>query len=265
MTVEAPTPLARYHRVLEAVLAEPSGLPLGGIARRVELPRSSAHRIAAALCAIGYLELDPEHGAYTVGPVFENLVRRSLLVDRALVAFRPALEYLVAKLDETAFLGRRLDHQIEIASVMTPGAGERSYIYPGTGPRPLDKCSSSKAILAWLPPEQIRDIFEANGLCELSTLGHSLEDFTAMLQRVREQGFAVCDGEIDEGICSYAVPVQYGRITGLHSLGIVGPVARLKSHPQGSLVEALKQAARIATSSLLMKTGKDRNGSMKQP
>lgn len=249
--MEVPTPLARYHSVLMAVASEPQGATLARLAQRTALPRSTAHRIAAALCAIGYLQLDDARGVYAFGPVFDELVRRSLAADDRLPAFRPALEHLVGELDETAFLARRTGDDVEIAWVVTPRSSERSYIYPGTGPRPLDKCSSSKAILAWTEPEQVERLFAADRLAGLDGSARSLADFKAMLRRVQHDGFAVCDGEIDDGVCSVAVPVQIGHVSDLFSIGVVGPAARLKALPLETVVEAIRAAARIASRSLL--------------
>lgn len=230
------------------------------LAHRTGLPRSSAHRIATALCAIGYLQLDDERGVFTFGPAFDELVRLSLVSDVRLRAFRPAMEHLLEALGETTFLARRVNGGIEIASILTPRIGTRSHIYPGVGRRPLDKCSSSKAILAWTPAEEVKALFESEGLANLDGPAWTLPSFIAMLRGVQERGFAVCDGEIDEGICSYAVPVQVGSIAALFSLGVVGPAARLKTLPEHRLVGALQQAADLAAQSLFANGGAEQRG-----
>lgn len=249
--MDVPTPLARYHAVLMAVAAVPGGIALPRLAQHTKLPRSTAHRIASALCAIGYLQLDEARGLYVFGLVFDELTRRSLVADGRLPAFRPALEHLVSELDETAFLARRVGDEVEIASVVTPRFNERSHIHPGTGPRPLDKCSSSKAILAWTEPEQVERMFAADRLAGLDSLARSLEEFKAMLRRVQHDGFAVCDGEIDDGVYSVAVPVHVGHVSDLFSIGVVGPAARLKALSLETVVGAIRAAARIASQSLL--------------
>lgn len=249
--MQAPTPLTRYHQVLLAVSSAVGGLTLNELSQRTGLPRSSAHRMATALCAVGYLEIDEAKGAYVFGPALRDLIRRSLTADNRLRAFRPALEHVVSTLGETAFFSRlRDDGAVELVKALTPPAGERSFIFPGTGSRPLDKCSSSKAILAFASPKLVEDQYESGRLFGVKGSKGSLRAFLNELRQVQSDGFAVCDGDIDEGVYSIAVPVPVGPLLGLYSIGAVGPASRMKSVPTADLVESIRAAAEIATRNL---------------
>lgn len=249
--LDAPAPLARYHQVLLAVSGAVGGLTLGELGRRTGLPRSSAHRLATALCAVGYLEIDEAKGTYGFGPALRQLIRRSLTADNRLRAFRPALEHLVGLVGETAFFARlRDDGEVELVKALTPADGQRSFIFPGTGPRPLDKCSSSKAILAFADARQIEERYGSGGWPGLPESTNSFQAFMAELQKVQREGFAVCDGEIDEGVYSLAVPVPVGPLLGLYSIGVVGPAQRMKAFSTEKLVASVRAAAEIATRNL---------------
>lgn len=249
--MEAPTPLTRYHKVLLAVSGAVGGLSLGELSQRTGLPRSSAHRMAAALCAVGYLELDEAKSTYSFGPALRQLIRRSLTADNRLRAFRPALEHLVGKVGETAFFARlRDDGEVELVKALTPADGERSFIFPGTGPRPLDKCSSSKAILAFADTKQVEERYGSGGWPGMNGDGSTFRSFMDELRKVQEDGFAVCDGEIDLGVYSIAVPVPVGPLLGLYSIGVVGPAQRMKSVAMDTLVQSVRAAAEIATRNL---------------
>lgn len=247
-----PSPLARYHQVLLAVSKVPAGLGLLDLVRDTHLPRSSAHRLAVALCGVGYLEVNTA-GNYVFGPAFRQLLRSSATADNRLEAFQPAMQYLAGELKETVFLARLVDGTVNLAQALTPSAPERSYVYPGTGPRPLDTCSSSKAILAHADEHVIEEMFRAGNL---PLEAHaSLEGFIAHLRQVGRDGYAICDGEIDEGVFSLACPVHMGSMMGLYSIGVVGPVKRMKALRVPRIVDAVSRAASIASESLIHQVG----------
>ncbi len=242
-----PSPLARYHQVLLAVSKNTAGLSMGELMASTRLPRSSAHRIASSLCSLGYLETTAE-GHYAFGPVFNELIRCSLVADNRLQAFQPALQYLAAELNETAFFARFAGGEVDLAHAVTPSFAERSYIYPGTGNRPLDTCSSSKAILAYADEAVLRRMFDAGSLPFDNE--DSLKGFRDTLRQVSVDGYAVCDGEIDEGVYSLACPVPAGPVLGLFSIGVVGPSSRMKAAGVDRLLEAVQKAVDMAAAQL---------------
>lgn len=241
-------PLERYHQVLQAVSAAPSGMNLQALQAAAQLPRSSAHRIAAALCDIEYLALDAS-GLYTLGPAFQELLRRSLVSDKHVEAFLPALRFLVAELGESAFYARLVDGKVDLVRALTPSTGERSFVYPGTGPRPLDTCSSSKAILAYQDLDVVHQMFLGGQLPHGPE--STWERWVSALRGVGEKGYAVCDGEIEEGVFSLSCPVHVGPIRGLYSIGAVGPAQRMKDKPLEHLVATIERAAAMAAQELV--------------
>jgi DNA-binding IclR family transcriptional regulator len=248
--VTVPSPLARYHQVLLAISKEPAGLNLQDLVRETQLPRSSSHRIATALCGIGYLEVTAG-GNYVFGPAFRDLLRRSITADNRLEAFQPALQYLVSELQETAFFARLVNGTVNLAQALTPTSPERSYIYPGTGPRPLDTCSSSKAILAFAGEAIVKELFQSGTLpFDNST---SLTKLLHNLRQVGQDGYAICDGDIDEGVFSLACPVHLGSMLGLYSIGVVGPTSRMKAMEVQRIAETVRHAACIASENLIRK------------
>lgn len=243
-----PSPLARYHQVLLAVSRAPAGLNLPGLVQDTGLPRSSVHRLAAALCGVGYLEIN-EAGNYVFGPAFRDLLRSSVTADNRLEAFQPALQLLASEIKETAFFARMVNGTVNLAQALTPARPDRSYIYPGTGPRPLDTCSSSKAILAYANEELVRELFNAGHLPLDRDL--TLPGFITHLQQVSRDGYAICDGDIDEGVFSLACPVHLGSLRGLYSIGVVGPTKRMKALGIKNIAETVRHAADMASEHLI--------------
>lgn len=239
-----------------AVSGQAAGLTLAELAKTTHLPRSSAHRIATSLCSVSYLKYDPGTGVYLLGPALTELLRRSLVADNRILAIQPALEYLVTVLDETAFFARMIDVEVEITDAVTPRSKSHSYVFPGIGARPLDKCSSSKAILAYVEPSKVERLVAAGALVDIAGTPVSLTTLKSHLRKVSRDGYAVCDGDIDEGVFSVAVPVPLGTLRGLYSIGVVGPSSRMKARPLEDMVARLREAAEIASSNLLNNMGR---------
>lgn len=243
-----PSPLARYHKVLLAVSRAPAGLNLTSLVHDTGLPRSSVHRLAVALCGVGYLEVS-EAGNHVFGPALRELLRSSVTADNRLEAFQPALQFLASEIKETAFFARMTNGTVNLAQALTPARPDRSYVYPGTGPRPLDTCSSSKAILAFAEEDVVRDLFNAGQLPLERDL--TLPSFITHLRQVSRDGYAICDGEIDEGVFSLACPVHLGSLRGLYSVGVVGPTKRMKALGIHYIAETVRHAAAMASDQLI--------------
>lgn len=241
--MQIPTPLARYHQVLEIVANHVRGVSLNQLVEWSGLPRSSAYRLAASLCAVSYLEVN-EAGLYQLGPKLMDLLKKRLSAAAAVLSIRPLLTELADTVGETAFFAHLIDKRINLVEVVTPSGSTRSYIYPGTGERPVDTCSSSKAILAFTETDVARDIYAS---CDLGAQRHNWEAFSRILKQVKRDGFAICDGEIDEGVFSLACPVPVGEIEGLFSIGIVGPSGRMKAMKIDHLATTLRDEAQSAS------------------
>lgn len=241
-------PLQRYHTILHAIASAEKGLTLTQLASATALPKSSVHRLAASLREIDYVEFDEASGTHVLGRGILQLMRSAVLQDVRLARFEPALNYIVGKLGETAFLARLQHGGVDLVRVVTPKRRDQSYIYPGVGARPLDRCSSSKAILAFADPSSTQGMLEPLLADRRETDMASLID---ELAQVVKQGYAVCDGEIDEGVFSIACPVLFGSQHTQYSIGAVGPSARLKSRGVPELVDVLQSAAQQAVTDVL--------------
>ncbi|MGB6119860.1 MAG: IclR family transcriptional regulator [Mesorhizobium sp.] len=235
-------PLARYHAVLVAVAKTPGGLPSAELARATGFPRSTAHRLATSLHEFGYLH-QTVPGHYELGPALDEILSQRLLASQQAHAFAPALRRLTLALGETAFCAKLDCGSVAIVDALVPTERDRAHIYPGLGERPLDRCSSSRAILAFREEAEVDHWLSREGRANSADRA-SLHD---MLVQVRSNGYSVCDGEIDEGIFSIACPVYLEPFGVLYSIGVTGPAARMKERSLDEMVAAISEAAREAS------------------
>lgn len=235
-------PLARYHAVLIAVAEAPGGMQSAELARATGLPRSTAHRLATSLDEIGYLH-QTVPGQYELGPALDEILSRRLLASQQAHAFVPALRRLTLDLGETAFCAKLECGSVAIIDALVPSQRDRAHIFPGLGERPLDRCSSSRAILAFRDDAEVDHWLDREGRGNPSDRA----SLRTVLDQVRKSGYSICDGEIDEGIFSVACPVYLEPFGVLYSIGVTGPVARMKERSLDDMVSAIAEAAREAS------------------
>lgn len=174
-------------------------------------PKSTAHRLTTTLTEESFL-MQADDGQLYLGARLRKLFATYLATSNQTRKYRRLLSGIAAQFGEVAFLAKFDGSTIRIEEAVAPPDAFRSHVYPGLGERPLNTCSSSRAILAY-QDEKVR----------AALLGSEGED---VLADVRKQGFAICDGEIDLGIFSIAVPVYVAPFEPYLSIGLSGPRAR---------------------------------------
>lgn len=211
---------------------------------------SSAYRYVAVLTEAGLLT-QAGGGAYVLGPAFIQYDRQIQLTDPLLHAARPVMEELLrpAPPASTVLLCRLFGdtvlciHQEAGRSAGDPVSYERGR------PMPLFRGATSKAILAWLPPRDLRRLFEAQPAeVAASGLGEDWTAFRTALARIRRAGHEVSHAELDAGRIGLAVPILDEARRVLGSLSYVIPAREAASLPR--LVPPLAAAAKAIERSL---------------
>jgi DNA-binding IclR family transcriptional regulator len=194
-------------------------LRLSDIARRADLPLSTAHRLCAELVAWGALTRDGDH--YTVGRRLWDIgllapVQRGL---RELAA--PHLQDIHAATRETVhFAVRDGDRALYLERI----SGNRSvHVVSHVGARlPLHTTGVGKVLLAHAPPAVVATVL---GNLTRETRYSIVEPrrLLRQLADVRGRGYARTAEEMTLGTCSVAVPVcdPTGKVVA--SVGIVVP------------------------------------------
>lgn len=218
--------LERLITVLEIVAVAGRPVSAAEIQKATGLPKPTCYRLFQTLLNKGLAEAPSGDGRVVIG---ERLIRIALLgksdVDVRRAA-APLLRAAAVQFNETVFLSRFRDSQVEIIHVETPDDPARAYIHPGLGARPMHACSCSKAIAAFAEPEFQNCIIGGSLKAYTEHTKTTEAELRADFARIVERGFADCDQEIDLGIASVAAPVSIGNIGATFSVGAVGPIRR---------------------------------------
>lgn len=235
--------------VLEAFSIDQPVLGVTEIARRVGQHKSTVSRILATLERAGYVERDEGSGRFRLGlgrialagPLLADLdVRRVAL---------GSLQQLTERTGETSALMVWNGHEaVVVEQVQSPkqvkhtaAIGTRYDTY---------ESSSVKVFLAALPAAEVANLFERRLLVGTSD-EQSLEGYTAELNRVGEQGFAINDGRTSGEEVGIAAPVRDHR--GVVVAAVLLSAPRFRVPP--ALLEVLARSVAEAASEVSARMG----------
>ena len=186
------------HALRLALLLQQEGpLRVTDAAQRLDVARSTAHRLLAMLVYRDFAEQQPDR-RYTAGPV----LRRSRPSEPA-AALRgialPHLEQLTARTGETSNL--MLVVADEARFVATVECGQTLRVGDREGRAlPAHLASGGRAALAPRDPEDIRALYADTDV--------DVEALLRDLQRVRRQGFALNDQRTETGVTAIGRRVE---------------------------------------------------------
>jgi len=198
--------LARGIAVIRAFDADHPELALSEVARRTDMPPAAARRFLRTLESLGYVRSAGRLFALT--PRVLELGFSYLSALSLPEAMQPHLERLSRAVEESVSAAVLADAEIVYVArvptrrIMTVG------ITIGTR-FPAYATSMGRVLLASLPEDAAAAVLAQDpprALTERTLVDR--DEILAELRRVREQGWALVDGELELGLRSVAVPVR---------------------------------------------------------
>lgn len=217
------------------------GLTASEIAKRSGLPVSTVHRFLANLQSSGYLNCSDD-GVHHLGTVCIGLGHSALAQLDVRRISLPYLRELNQKTRETIHLTMR--HGASAVYVEKLDSQEPVRIYSRIGASvPLYSSAVGKVMLAYMQPQERENLLSQVELKRLTpnTVG-SLQELSAVLQRVRRQGFAYDLEENEPHIRCVAAPIWDHSKSVNASLSITGPAVRMSTTRLRELAPLVKDA-----------------------
>ena len=209
----------RCLRVLKFLASQPEPVALDRIRRACELPRSTAYHLLQAMVEEGFVtHLEDEHryglgvAAYEVGSGYSRQEPLQRVARRLLAE-------VVDRTHQSAHFA--VLHGRDVLYVVEERAPGRPSLVTNVGVRlPAHLTASGRAILAGLPPAQVRALYpDRSAFVERHGTGPSSPSaLRAVLSETRQRGHAVEDGEVTPGFASVAAAVS--DLTG-HPVGAI--------------------------------------------
>ncbi len=231
--------VAKAIRLLDIFTQQARPLSLTDLYRQTNWPKSTIHGLLTTMRASGLIEQQAD-GRYWLGlRLFEYGCAVSGAWDIRAIAQEP-MKAVCAQTGESVFLS-----VLDRGAVVTLAEEESRAsvrVVSEVGARlPIHCTSQGKLFLAHLSAAESRRILRTAELTAFTpnTLTQ-LESFTAELEKIRTQGYALENGEFKRGLRSVSVPIRQADGQVRYALGCVG---LLPQEEISSAVYHLMQAA----------------------
>ncbi|MCW0214868.1 MAG: IclR family transcriptional regulator [Pseudonocardia sp.] len=237
--------LVKAMAVLELLAEAADELSLGDIAARLELNKSTCHRILTTLAAGDFVER-PSPGSYRLGVgafrIGSAMARRLSVHERVL----PAMRVLYRETGETVFLlvprgqeavcVERLDGRY--ASTHTLRVGGSLPLHLGAGPRLL---------LAALPDDQVEGYLAGPLQVRTSPTQMTADELREQVRLIRRDGYATSHDDVELGVKALSVPVRDHLGDVVAALSLSGLAAHLPESEQDRHLGLMRSAAAQAS------------------
>ncbi len=195
-------------RILTHLARHAAPLPAARIAGDLGLPRSTVYHLLGVLLEAGFVVHLPEERRYGLGVTAFEVGSAYTHQDCLARLARPLLARLVDSVGQSAHLA--VLHGREVLYVVEECAKGRPSLVTDVGVRlPAHLTASGRAMLAALPPAQVRALFPDRGafVRRHGTGPDSPAALRRLLVGVRARGYATEDGEVTPGFASIGTAV----------------------------------------------------------
>jgi IclR family transcriptional regulator, acetate operon repressor len=225
--------IERAFELLEMLADAGGALGLSELATASGLPLPTVHRLMRTLVNRGYVRQEASR-RYTLG---SRLIRLGEISSQMLgTSLRPYLAKLVRLTGETANLAMLDgDEVVYLAQVPSPHQ-MRMFTEPGRRVR-THATAVGKALLAQLPPAEARALLAHDMPAFTPTTITDPDLLLAHLEVIRQQGYAVDEGEQEVGVRCFAVAVPDAPAA--LAVSASGPTARMTDDAAERIVPAL--------------------------
>jgi IclR family pca regulon transcriptional regulator len=224
--------LERGLAVIRAFDAESPELTLSDVARGTGLSRAAARRFLLTLVELGYVRADG--GRFSLRPRVLELGYAFLSGLGLPEVAQPHMEALVARVNESSSVSVLDDTDIVYVvrvptrriMAITLAVGTRLPAYP---------TSMGRVLLAALPQDELDARLARTNIRPLTAKTVADGDaLRAHLERVRDQGWAAVDQELEEGVRSAAAPIR-------DASGTVVAALNVSAHASRTSMQALRR------------------------
>ncbi len=235
--------------LLDALAQSRESLSLSALSERCGFPKSTTHALASTMRDRGLLRQLPD-GSYALGiRLFEYGSAVSRGFDISNLA-RPYLESLSALTGANSVITMLDgDNAVSIDYAVSPSGVQ---ILPEIGVRlPLHCTSQGKLLLAFLSQSRLKSMIKQQPLRQYTP--HTIADFDILndaLNRIRQCGYAIEDGEYKVGLRSVSAPVFDANGALKYALTTIGFFRRVRSEEFETATEATVNQAKMLSAAL---------------
>jgi len=236
---QIPSGADRVLYVLATLARQERPLSIAALAQETGLAQSTLYRQIGLLKRWGFVL--EQSGQYGPGPLCVQLARgfdqSSFLIQEA----QRDMAGLAAASGETVGLVMAVKDQTVCLDMVESQHPLRCSFVKGRG-LPLMQGASAKSLMAFMPAPRLQAHLRA-----LAAAGADTDALARALARVRQQGYAVSDGEVDAGVWGVSAPVFLRPAQAIASITLMAPSTRAAQRSDELTALTIAAAARIST------------------
>lgn len=241
--------LEKAIKVLDLFSDREKGFTITEMSGRLNLKMATVFRIVKTFEQAGFLYMNPDNKEYFLGLKLYHLGLLAEPRTRITRIARPFLESLNEKSGETVHLV--VLHQNQSLYVDKIEGRRTIRVMTNVGMKLPAHCSGvGKVLLAALTEEEVDRVILKTGLVRFTA--NTLTDpgdLKAELARTRDQGYAIDNEEIEEGLVCVAAPVYDGNRTVVAAVSVSAPKDRVLDN-QPALIALVTGTARHISEAL---------------
>ncbi len=216
---------ARGLKVIEAFGEARPKLTIAEAGKLTNLDRATVRRCLLTLADLGYADYDGKFFALT--PKVLRLGHAYLSATPLPLIIQPYLDQLSEKSGQSA--SASVLDGVEVVYIARASQKRVMSINLSPGSRLPAYCASmGRVLLAAMPETEARGVLDRSELKANTPLTKTDPDvLMEELRRVRSEGYAIIDQELELGLCSIAVPVENDRGRVVAAINIGAPAAHV--------------------------------------
>lgn len=198
--------MTRALALLDRLAHQREPMSLAQLTSELALPKSSVHGLCNTLMSFGYLRRQPD-GAFLIGPRVMSLAEAFVSGTDVVQEFNALWADAGGAPEETVVLS--VLSGTDALYVAVRNSARPIGLAFNVGMRlPAYLSGSGKAMLAQLPPDEVRKLFAGGLLTHLTRRGaREVDGLVKELARTRKRGYSVDDEAVREGVYSFGAPV----------------------------------------------------------
>lgn len=213
--------------ILEALADKGKPMALSNLAEEIDLNISTVHRLLNTLRLRGFIEQEEDSGKYYLGlKTFEigNAAKKNInLISIA----KPYMQDLVDQCNETTNLA--ILDEGEVVYIEQVASTNMVKMFAQIGSRGPAYCTGTgKCLLAYEDPDKWSELFAKMEFRKFTdNTKVDSEVLRAELKEIRQRGYAIDRGEMEEGVRCVAAPIRNHEGEVIAAVSVSGPSIRL--------------------------------------
>lgn len=233
----------RTFDIIELLSREPRSIPMTEIGRRLDLHKSTVHRLLTTLRKRGYVEKEEETGNYKLGLGFVELASLYLNSLELKIEAIPFLNQLTKQTGQTTFLATMDESEVVYMDKVETYTSLRRYTIIGKR-LPMHTTSLGKAMLSGLKDSEIEALYPERKLKLITKMTIPTFDILMKeIRQIRERGWSIDDEENEKGTRCVGAPIFDYRDRVIAAISLAWDI---NVHPDIAWTDYAKQVVKCA-------------------